>query len=352
MIVSSLTVWVKRQVVNEDRWTNASGRLLEDPAIRTAVSKYLVNELFTRVDVEAELQSQLPEKTQPLARPLAGALREVSIRSAETLLARPETISLWKDANRITHRQLMSVLDGGSVYVSTVKGEVVLDLRPLLERIGNRLIGEELLPALPAEAGKIVVLQSDELKTAQKATKALRALSVLLSLVALALAAAAVWLAPDRRRMVFWVGIAAVIAGLVVLVSRRLGGNYLTDALTADTPDVTVAARAAWAITTELLRNSGITLILYGIAIAFAAVLAGPTRLVTAIRRFLAPTLERRPLPVFGAVIALFLATLLVGPTDAQRLVPLIALFAGGLVGVEALRRQTRREFPLESGTP
>ena len=53
-----------------------------------------------------------------------------------------------------------------------------------------------------------------------------------------------------------------------------------------------------------------------------------------------------RPLAIYGAVaVALFLV-LIAGPTDAQRIFPLLILFGIAFVGTEALRRRTAREFP------
>jgi hypothetical protein len=348
VVVSALTVFVKRDALNTTRWTNMSGQVIEDPAVQDALATYLVNQLYTNVDVAAELQQNLPKQAAPLAGPLAAALREVSLRAARALLARPETARLFKEANRVAHTELIAVLNGDTKRLSTTNGEVVLDLRPILERLGQSALGAKLLSNLPPDAGRIVILKSDQLKNAQRATKALRALSILLTLLALALYAGAVWLSPTRRRMLFWVGVSGISAGVLVLVARRGGGSYLVDALTKNAPDTKAAAQAVWTITTVILRNIGITLVAYGTAIMLAALLAGPTRVATTIRRWLAPTLENRPVVAFGVVPLAFMLILLVGPLDAQRLVPMAALFGFALLGVEALRRQTRREFPPE----
>src|SRR4051812_41912536 len=49
--VASLNVWVKRQALSTDNWTNASGRLLENGEIRNAISVYVVDQLYQNVDV-------------------------------------------------------------------------------------------------------------------------------------------------------------------------------------------------------------------------------------------------------------------------------------------------------------
>jgi hypothetical protein len=133
-----------------------------------------------------------------------------------------------------------------------------------------------------------------------------------------------------------------------VLVVRRYAGEYLVNALTTNT-QTKGAVNASWAIETELLRNVGINAIVYGVAIVFAAWIAGPGRAATWSRRQLAPTMRDRPWIIYGVVTLVLLVILLAGPTDAQRIFPLLILFALAYVGTEVLRRQTARQFPTPS---
>jgi len=88
-LVAALNVWVKRQALSTDNWTNASGRLLEDDKIRSALSVYVVNQVFTNVDVTQRLQQRLPPNIKPLAAPIAVGLQQAAVRAMDNLLARP-----------------------------------------------------------------------------------------------------------------------------------------------------------------------------------------------------------------------------------------------------------------------
>ena len=67
----------------------------------------------------------------------------------------------------------------------------------------------------------------------------MRKLSVLAVIVALALLGVAVWLAEGfRLRVLQVVGIGFVAVGLILMVTRRLVGNAVVDAL-ADSPPAT-----------------------------------------------------------------------------------------------------------------
>jgi uncharacterized membrane protein HdeD (DUF308 family) len=119
------------------------------------------------------------------------------------------------------------------------------------------------------------------------------------------------------------------------------------DALTTNDSDK-IAVNHAWAIGTQLLRNTGINAIIYGLGIIFAAWIAGASRPARWVRRKLAPTMRDHPVVIYGVVALVLCLILLAGPTDAQRIFPLLILFAFAFVGTEVLRRQTIREFPPE----
>jgi len=345
LLISSLTVWVKRQALDTDAWTNASGRLLADDDIRGALSIYLVNTLYTNVDVTARVKKALPPERSGLAPVIAGALREFSERAANQLLSGPRVQAAWEQVNRRAHENLIAVLNGDDVRrFETQNGTVVLDLSPLVQRLAARLgLTEKLKP----DAGKITILESDQLDAAQTAFKAIKALTVFLVLVVLGLYALAIYLARGGRRKILRVSAASfVLVGMILLLVRRLAGDWIVDSLVkADT--VRPAGSAVWAISTELLLDIGIALIAYGIIGLVGAWLAGPSGWAVGIRRRLAPTFQDQPGVVFAVVGFVYLLVILWGPTGATRQLLGIVIL-GGLImfGVEVLRRQTVEEFP------
>ena len=346
-LVSALNLWVQRQALETDAWTEASSRLLADDEIRNALAVYMVDQLYDNVDVGQALEERLPPSAQALGPPLALALEPALVRTADTILARPRVQALWENANRRAHQLLMALLEGEREILVASDGNVVLDLGPILEEVQERTgIGERLQERLPEDAGQLVIMEGNQLETARKTVNAISFLSYFLSFVVIGLFALAVYLARGRRRtMLLAVGISCLVVGLIVLVVRRLAGRYLVDALTTtDTAKEPVSA--AWAIGTELLRNVGFNILVYGLLITFAAWIAGPSRPAVWVRRTLAPTLRERPVLVYGAVAFVLLLVLLAGPTDGQRIYPLLFLFALTFVGTEVLRRQTAREFP------
>jgi hypothetical protein len=339
--------WVRRQALDSNNWANTSSKLLADKEIQNVLGAYLVNELFSRVDVAAELRSALPPAGQALAAPAAGGLREVATRLAPQVLARPRVQDSWRNANKAAHAQLLKVLNGGGNNVSTTNGEVTLKLNNLVRELASTVGLGSVADKLPADAGNLVVMKSDQLKAAQDYANLLHHLSIILTFLFFGLLAFAVYLAKGAQRVVLRAaGLTLIVLGLSCLLARRVGGNQVVDGLVR-TESVKPAAHNAWEISTSLLYTIAVTMVIYGLLVVLCAWLAGPTRLAVAARRAMAPSMRDYPVRVYGIAAALYLLVLLWGPTPAFHKAIPVLLIAGLIVlGIEVLRRQTAREFP------
>jgi hypothetical protein len=348
-ILALLAGYVRYQGLDTDTVEATAGELIADEEIRDQIAATLVEQLFANVDVEAALEQRLPEDQQGLAGPIAGAVRVGADRAAVQLLERPRPQRLWVRGIAETHRNLIRVLKDEGERVSTEGGNVVLDLRPLIIQLGERvaIVGriDQRLLANP-DVGQITIVESDQLELAQDITRILDFLGLWLWVVPIALWAIAVWLAKGRRREILrMIGFSAILAGLLVLVVRRVVGSIVVDEL-ATTESVEIAAGDAWDILTSLLRDGGLTLMGIGVLLLVAVWIAGPSQYATDTREWLAPHIARPEL-AFGGAAALLALLVWWGPTaQTQRwqLVLVTAVLLG--LGVEVLRRQTAREFP------
>ena len=347
-LLSVLAIWVDKVALDTDVYTTTSSKLLEDPKVQTALANYLVDQLYTNVDVQTEIEQALPERLKPLAGPAATALRPYAVQGAEKLLASPAAQGLWKVANRNAHeRFVVLVTSGDNGRLSSTNGNVVLDLQPILDRLAGGLGNGRLAAALPANAGQIVIIQSGKLDTVQTITHALQQVANYLWIITLALYVLAVYLARgDRRWAVRLIGFGVIAVGIVLIIGRHVVGNYLVNAL-ADYPNAQAASGDVWNILTERLTSANVTIVAVGILIVLWAWLSGTARRAVGLRRRFAP--EGRDHPgrvwlVFAAVVALIL---LWGPTLATRqLMQSTLLIVLGVLGIEALRRQSVAEFP------
>jgi hypothetical protein len=356
LFVSSLTVWSKRQLLNDQAWADTSSQLLANDAVRGAIAQKLSDALFQRVDIEAQLRERLPPRSQGAAPALAAALQNtVGPAAADRLLQRPRVQTLWENANKRAHAAVLRVLEGKELgrngNISTANGVVTLDLRPAIKRLATRLGVEDKLKAnADPTAGQVVIMKSDQLSAAQTAVKTLKALSSFLLIAVVGLYALAIYLARGRRRLLLGAtGATLVFVGLLIASLRRFVGTAVVDSLVkteANKHPVSVI----WGLETSVLRDIAIILVVYGVLVLVATALAGPNRGAVAFRRWLAPSFRDHPIVVWAAALFLFLILLAWGPSAGSRqLLGVLLLAVTVAVAIEALRRQTLREFPADS---
>lgn len=354
-LVSALTVWSKQQLLDTNKFTSSSAKLLANDDIRATLSTRLVDLLNERVDVQAQLEEKLPPRAKSAAPAIAAAIQNSTGQVINAFLGTAQAQALWERVNRRAHTALVNVLEGKDAGpVSTANGDVVLDLRPLIQRVADRLgVGDRLKQRASPDAGEIVLLKSDQLDAAQKSIRVLNALSSWLWLVVVALLALAVYLAHGTRRTTLEaVGVALLIVGVLLLIVRRFVGNAIVDSL-VNTESSKPAVHAIWLIETDLMRDIALALVFYGLFALIAGIVAGPSRAAVALRRSLAPTWRERPFLVWITATVLFLVFIAWGPSGgSRRLLGVLILAVLLALGLEVWRRQTLREFPADGEAP
>ena len=354
LLVSILTTWVKRQMLDNTAWNNATTQIIQDPQVQSALATYTVNQIYENINVGQALQQRLPPNLKQLGPPIAGALQAPATQGVKLLLTRPRVQQAFLTASSVAHQKLVNVLENKTGYgISTGNGEVTLNLHELVMEVGTALgLPSNVLAQLPANTGTITLMKSSQLSAAQTGVQAINKLSVWLLVLVLALYGVAIYLARGARRAVLRnAGISFIVVGLLVLVIRKLLGNYIVSSLAS--PNYNVATHRLYLIGTAILGQIGYAVVLYGVIATLAAVFAGPTYPAVWLRSRLAPILNEKQGIVWGAAGLLYLLAVVWGGTHALRTWWGILLL-GALValGVYALRRQTLQEFPPGESAP
>jgi hypothetical protein len=342
------TSWVDRQALDTNEWVDTSSKLLEDKAISDAVATYAVDQLYANVDVSSLIKQRLPLPLKPYSAPVSAGVRQFATRAAQQAIQSPRVQQAWKDANRIAHSRLVSILKGNNQAVTSQNGKVVLNLRPLVLQLADRIgLKKQLNQKLPPDVGQLQVADSKKLDTARTVVKLIEGLAWVFTFGSLALFGLAFYLGRRRRWMVVLAyGLGLVAAGLAAIAVRSALKGLFVDSL-AQTDAANTPAEHAWDIGTALLHSIATTVVIYGVLFVVAAFLDSPSGYAAGIRRAVAPTLrDRRGLvwSVFGAA-ALF-GLIVWPPQGVRQLVLTLLLIALAGAGLEALRRKTLVEFP------
>jgi hypothetical protein len=341
VFISVLANYVKREALDESRFRSTSRALVSDETIRNQVASALVDQLYANTDIAANVKQKLPDNLQPLAVPIAGLVQNATESAAKQLLARPRVQDLFVEAASRAQQLFVAVLDGDTQRLETTDGKVVLDLHPILVRLGDRF--NIVANQIPPESGRITILEKDQLKTAQKGTRALRFVANWIWVLALLAWAGAILLVKGRRRLeVRAIGIGILAAGFLILVVQGLVERYFVNRL-VEADSVKPAAKNAFEIITDLLRGAGWTAVIIGVVALFGVWLVGPGARAAQLRAALAPHLSGGG--IYGATIGGYLLLLWWRPTPQFGFwVNVIIFFAFLMLGTEVLRRKLARE--------
>ena len=345
-LVGMIAFYVEHTALDEEGFETISRNMIENDEIRTQVAAKAVDTLFENVDVEAAIAERLPPAQAGLAPVLAGLARSGADDAADAVLERPRVQTVWVEVTTRTQRQFVRLLDDETTFIQTEGGAVVLDLSPIVIELGDQVavIGK-VAERLPESSGRVAIIEESQLETAQTLTKVLRAVADWMWLLALVVAAAAVWLARGRRRLELRaIALGLVVVGLLMLAVRRFAGNYLVDELAQDDA-VKPAAHDAWDILTQTLADRAWVWIILGVITLIGVWFVGETDRAARARRAAAPTLENRA-ATYGIAAVAVLALVLVAPQISRGWLSALLLVGLVVAGIEVVRGIVQRTTP------
>jgi hypothetical protein len=297
--LSVLSVWLDSQVTDTDAYVETVAPLIDDPAVQDALANAVTAEVFRQLDVQdntaealqalvdrTELPPLIEERLVGLSVPITNGVEGFVTEQVDTLVASDDFQTAWVEANRVAHEELVATLTGtqdGAIQVE--EGTVSVNIAPFVEVVKQRLVdrGFELAERIPDVQASFVVLQSADLSRAQSLLALLDTLGTVFPFLVLAVLAAGVLLANDRRRALVGAGL-GLAASMVLLgvALALLRAGYLS-AVPADLLP-REAASVVFDTLVRYLRTALRGVLLLGLLVAAAAYLAGPSRTAVATR--------------------------------------------------------------------
>ena len=284
--LSVLAVWTKNTLLDSDQYVSTVAPLAKNKEIIDAAATQLTASIVNEKTVTAKVRDALPPRADFIAPAVATGVETLVHRVTLRILSSERFQKVWERANERAHDQVVDVLTGkGSKTITTNNGEVAVNLGPVVERVQKRLsaLGVNIFSAADAKriSPRFVLIQSDELKSAQTATDLLQKGAIVLPIITLLLFAAAIALSRHRRKAVLHAGLGLAVGMLVILVAFNVGRSFYLDAVKAANHD---AAAAVYDQVLNFLRLSARTGVVLGLVIAIGAWLAGPSSAATRLR--------------------------------------------------------------------
>jgi hypothetical protein len=348
LIVGIFATWANRLLFSPDNWSKTSTQLLQDDNVRSTTANYVVNQLYSNVDVAGLIKQNLPTQLQGLAGPAAGALRNAAVSGTELALSQPRFQALWAQANRAADQTFIDVVNGRKGVVGFNNGVVTLDLASLVDNVASRLgLPSGIASKLPPSVANLTIFKSDQLKYVQNGGKAIKGLALWLTIIVPLLYILALFLAKGhRRRTLMTIGFAGILAGVLVILGRSILQGQVANSLTSDA-SLQVTIRHVYNISTQILKDVAGAVILIAIVLVAAAWFAGPARPAVAMRRAIAPFLREQAVATYVIVLGIMVLVFVWNPIEAtSKPLGILVFTALALLGTELLIRQTGREFP------
>jgi hypothetical protein len=252
---------------------------------------WAVDELYERTSPEERIEEALPPRLKILAAPASSALRQAAYEGADKAIASPRVEEAWVKANTRAHERFVRVVEGEDPIIVESGVGVVLDIRPILERIATRVgIDPSFVNKIPARFSQLRPQRSEQFKRTIDTLNVLNTYGPWIGYAGVAFLIGGIALGQGtRRKLVFRFGLGLVLMGLVMGIIREESGPYLAQVIAGDATTWHAAIQGTWDAVSLQLELAGRAMILVGVFAALGAWVGGGTRPALAIRRVIGP---------------------------------------------------------------
>ena len=278
-ILSVSAIWTNNQINDTDRYVRTVAPLASNPAIQQDLARTISLRLSKRLNdlIDTELTG---DRAQLLAVPLSSAVNQYVESIVLEIVSSPQFEQLWTEIQRAAHTVVSAVLTGtNSDAITSKDGEIVLDLRPLVDQVIAQIKarGLDIVDRIPTDQidTTFVIFQSDDLANVQGIVNLVNKLAYIFPIVALIACIGYLLLATDRWRAAMWIGITLLASMSLFLLMIATGRwQYLR---VVDPSKLSPDAAAAFFDTiNHYLRLGARVLGLVGLIIAIVAIIARP----------------------------------------------------------------------------
>jgi hypothetical protein len=308
IVLASVAVWVHQVAFKTDRFTSLVITVIAEPAVIDPLAQRISVQVVDALDVKGRLENRLPDPVKSLAPLLTVQIQDAIDRRLQTALANPTVQDGLTNAVSFAHARIVRLLRGESDNVSVVDGYVTVEAWPLVGVALEQLQEAGLIPAevqlpdlsgdeppailsgriatalgitLPPDFGTIKLMPAAKLQAAQTYVKIFDAVVIFLIILSIALAALALWLSSNRRRMVLYLALGTIVAFLLARLATGGIENILIAGIAED--DLRGAVKVVIDATISDLRGLTGIILIATIIVAIAAYLWGRPKWVTTV---------------------------------------------------------------------
>ena len=285
--------WGKTTLTDTDAFVATYAPLAHDPVVQTYIVDQASTSINANLDVE-QLTSDVIDGIKSLGvRPRASvaldALKAPATQGIQNLIRNGVNAFVtsdafaqtWERALEISHTQLLATLnnDPNALIAASADGTIGVQLGPIVEDVKAALVarGIDIAARIPPIDRTIPIAQSDQIPTVQAGYRLIVAIGTWLPWVALILLTAGVLVARRRSIALVWAAIGLSLSMLVLLIGFGIGRALLLTALPGALVPGSVTT-LLYDTATAAMKDTALSALVLGAALALIAWLAGPFR--------------------------------------------------------------------------
>ncbi len=289
--------WLKRNVIDTDTWTAKTSAILQDKDFQKELADQITNEIFAATDAENAIKEFVPPRASALSVPLTQSLRSYTNEKVVQVIASEKFQSYWYDINYSAHEGIITSIENGGKkpentnFVMYIEDEkVLLNLNPIVNRVQDDLAasGLNFVGAVNLDNVKktITVTEINSMQSVLYAFNVLNKGAIVLFVLAVVSGGAAIALARDKRKTIMALSaLTIVLMVLNVQVIYFVRVPLVQQASNSLQSSSSSAATAVFDILTKDLITYNRILVLISLIIFITAVMSGPNKFATFIRK-------------------------------------------------------------------
>jgi hypothetical protein len=298
-VPAAISIWQERQIQNEDRFVSTTMEAFNDEEVQILLATRLTEVVMTRTDIQGYITQGLenleeragdnappgiPFLAAPLTRLASQTIYDLCLRALQS----NALDQVLETALRATHRAVMAVVKQEAGLLEETNGQVVLNLRPVIERVIQELAGERGEQALsrldiPEDAGMIVIREESQNPWLWKAAEWIDDFNPVVPIITAIVFLLAIAVAKNRRRAVIATGATlAIVAGLTLLALGAPVKELATSWPKTDQGQE--AAKQVYDIILDSFRRQQFFTVIFGLVLVVVGTAAGDRRLQEAVK--------------------------------------------------------------------
>ena len=228
LTLANLLVWLERTVLNTSAFVATTGSVLDEPAVEQRIANVMTARIIESTDLNDRVAARLPPDLQ-FAAPLAERQLEALLTNLALAVLRSEASANAREAliGRL-HSRVLATLEGDGEYLRVNGDRLVVDLRPPLELLFERLsVAPPEALQRPDFAQIVIVQDSRPLERAANLIQARNQLLAAFGIISIAAFVLTIFVARDRSRAFQACGLAFIAVGVGTLAAVFLSNLAL-----------------------------------------------------------------------------------------------------------------------------